>query len=282
MTMGNTATIPMASAPSVRQDFSGWRLTRPLVGALLGPIAGLLIWWLPLGVTPTAHLALAIVALMFVYWITEPIEPGLTALLGCFLFWALEVTKSSVAFSGFASNTPWYLFAVLLMSEAASQTGLAQRIGYLVVHTVGTSYSRLLLSHLTLVFLLQFLIPNGAAQLAIMAPVMIGIFAAFNLGPHSNMAKGVFIIVTYACSIFNKMIMSGGSTILARGIIEEQTGIQVLWSQWFLAFLPVTLLTIVACWLIIRWLYPAETPELPWRSAIFPRRIASDGPVELG
>jgi di/tricarboxylate transporter len=146
MTMGNTATIPMASAPSVRQDVSVGRLTRPLLGALLGPIAGLSIWWLPLAVTPAAHLALAIVALMVVYWITEPIEPGLTALLGCFLFWALQVTTASGAFSGFASNTPWYLFAVLLMSEAASRTGFAQRLGYLVIRTVGTSYSRLLLS----------------------------------------------------------------------------------------------------------------------------------------
>jgi anion transporter len=215
---------------------------------------------------------------MVVYWITEPMEPGLTALLGCCLFWAAQVAKSSVVFSGFANNTTWYLFAVLLMSEAASQTGVAKRIGYLVMHAVGTSYSRLLLSNIILVFLLQFLIPNGAAQLAIMAPIVVGIIAVFDLGPRSNVATGLFIIVTYACSILNKMIMSGGSTILARGLIEAQTGIPVLWSQWFIAFLPITGLTIVACWCTIRWLYPAETWALPGGQQYLRNTLHAMGP----
>ena len=197
---------------------------------------------------------------MVVYWMTDTIEPGMTALTGCFLFWALQVVPSSVAFSGFARSTPWYFFGALLMGQAASRTGLAQRIAALVLHRIGTSYSRLLLSFILLVVCLQFVIPSGSAQLAIVAPVVIGIIATFQIEPHSNMAKGLFITVTYTCSIFNKMILSGVAPILARGIVEEQTGISILWSQWVVAFLPITVFTIMACWLTARWLYPDETP----------------------
>jgi di/tricarboxylate transporter len=42
-------------------------------------------------------------------------------------------------------------------------------------------------------------------------------------------------------------------------IIAEQTGVQVLWSQWLLAFLPLILPTIITFWLTIRWLFPPDT-----------------------
>jgi len=224
---------------------------------------GLSIWWLPFGLEPAAHKALAIAAFMVVYWIMEPIEHGITALLGCFLFWALQVTTFSSAFRGFTHHSPWFIFGALLMGKAASRTGLAKRIGYLVMHRVGTSYSQLLLGIITLVWLLNFLIPAPTAELAIMAPLVIGIVAAFELEPRSNVAKGLFIILTYTCSLFSKMNLAASSTILTRGIIETQAGIQVWWSQWFIAHVPAALITIVASWLIIRWLYPPERHTLP-------------------
>lgn len=262
MTTGSTPVETVPTSVLLGQLRSRILPSGTFIKALLGPTIGLLIWWLPLTVNPSAHLALAIAGFMFVYWVTETIEPGMTALLGCFLLWALQVVPAATAFSGFASATPWYLFGALLMSKAASQSGLGKRLATLVMRVVGISYSRLLLSLTVLVVLLQFVIPNGAAQLAIVAPLVVGIITTFRLEPNSNMAKGLFIIATYACSIFNKMIMSGGSTILARGVVEEITGVPILWSQWFIAFLPITLLTIVACWLTIRWLYPAETALL--------------------
>jgi solute carrier family 13 (sodium-dependent dicarboxylate transporter), member 2/3/5 len=231
---------------------------RTLLGALLGPLAGLVIWWLPLGLEPQAHATLAIVAFMLVYWIVEPIDYGLTALLGCYLFWALQVTPFSVAFSGFATTSPWFIFGVLLLGEAASRSGLARRVGFLLLHRVGTSYSRLLLGLVVLVWLLSFLIPSPNALLATLAPVALGIVTVSGWGPHSRPATGIFVILTYTCTLFGKMLMGSGPTILTPGIIEAQTGVQVLWSQWFLAFLPAVVPTVLASWLTVRWLYPAD------------------------
>ena len=106
----------------------------PLLGLLLGPIAGLVLWWLPLGLEPVAHRAIAIVGLMLVYWMTEAIDHGLTALMGCLLFWLLHVAPPAVAFSGFSTPTPWFMLGGLLIGQAASQTGLAKRLGYYAVY----------------------------------------------------------------------------------------------------------------------------------------------------
>lgn len=69
--------------------------------------------------------------------------------------------------------------------------------------------------------------------------------------------------ITAACTLFGKMIVGSAANVLARGIIEEQTGTQVLWSQWLLAYLPAALLTVGASWLTIRWLYAPEREEIP-------------------
>jgi anion transporter len=200
---------------------------------------------------------------MVVYWISEPIDPGMTAIIGCFLFWILQITSSSVAFSGFTTTTPWYIFGSLLMGLAASRTGLAKRIGYLILHLVGTSHTRLLLGLITLVCGLNFLMPSANAQVATLAPILLGIVAALGLGPRSNLATGLFVILAYTASLFNKMFLGGGISIMTHGMVEELTGIQILWSQWFIAFLPVTILTIIASWLTILWLYPVDTQERP-------------------
>jgi sodium-dependent dicarboxylate transporter 2/3/5 len=232
-----------------------------LLGALLGPIAGLVIWWLPLGLDPRAQATVAIVAFLLVYWLMEPIEHGVTALIGCYLFWALQIVPFSVAFSGFVNTSPWFVFGALLMGEAVSRTGLGKRIGYTILCKVGTSYTRLLFGSITLVYLLSFLVPTPNAELTILISLLLGIVAVFGLTPHSTVAKGLFLGVTYSCTLFAKMNLAAAANLLARGLIEEQTGIQVWWGQWFLAFFPAALVTVVACWLTIRWLYPAVAYE---------------------
>jgi di/tricarboxylate transporter len=59
------------------------------------------------------------------------------------------------------------------------------------------------------------------------------------------------------------MILSGGASILTRGMVEKLAGRTIYWSQFFIAYLPATLITVFACWLIILWLYPPEKKNLP-------------------
>ena len=252
-----TAVLELQETDHVSLDIIG------IARLLTGPLAAFVFWNLSLGLEPNVHKVFAIVLFMIVYWIVEPIPHAVTALVGCYLFWALGVVKISVAFSGFASSTPWFVFACLLMGEAASKTNLVQRLGYWIMLHLGTSYSRLLLGIITVSFLLNFLIPNAVARVSMLAPIAIGILGAYGLGKQSRAGKGMFLILTYSCPLFAKMMMSGPAAIFTRGVIEEQTGVQIFWSQWLFAFLPVVVVTILASWILVRWIYPAEVHELP-------------------
>src|SRR5215469_6304514 len=252
--------------------------TKTLIGMVLGPVLAIAIWFAPLALDPRAKHAISITALMVVYWALEPIDHGLTGLLGCYLFWALGIVKFDTAFSGFTDNTPWFLFGAMIMGEAAAHSGLASRIGYIVMGLIGTSYARLLLSVIVLVLVLNFLVPSGMAQLAIIAPMILGVMAAFGVEKGSNIGRGLFIILTYTCGLFNKMVLAGGASILTRGLVEKLTGKPISWTLYFIAYLPAVLLTIFACWLTILWLYPPEKKQLPGGRKYLKDSLAALGP----
>ena len=129
--------------------------------------------------------------------------------------------------------------------DDGGKSGLAQRIAYTIAARIGNSYSRLLLGFIIVDFVLTFLVPSGIARVTILGAIAIGVVEAFGVGPKSNIGRGLFIIITYAATIFDKMLIAGAASILARGIIQEHGGVQVLYSLWFLAYLPCDLITIV-------------------------------------
>jgi solute carrier family 13 (sodium-dependent dicarboxylate transporter), member 2/3/5 len=251
---------------------------KPNTGLLLGPLAAAFIWLIPIGLEPVQQKALAITAFMIVYWIAEPIDHGLTALIGIYLFWALQVAKFPVAFSGFVNSTTWFLFSSLLMAEAAARTGLAKRIGFLFMSKVGSSTTQILAGLLSLSFVLTLFVPSGMGRIAILAPLAAGIFQAAGLTDRSNVVRGFFAVLTAFSGISDVMILSGATSMMTHAILQEQAGIQVLWSQWFIAFLPLNLVMIVASVAITRWLYPGEISELSGGKKYFEQELARMGP----
>jgi di/tricarboxylate transporter len=88
----------------------------------------------------------------------------------------------------------------------------------------------------------------------------------------------MFIILTYTATIFDKMIIAGAASIIARGAIERVGGVEVLWSRWFLAYVPCDLITIFVAWRLTLYLYPPEKPALPGGEAVLHEAVRQLGP----
>jgi Sodium:sulfate symporter transmembrane region/Putative MetA-pathway of phenol degradation len=127
---------------------------------------------------------------------------------------------------------------------------------------VGITYPRILLGLILTDFLLTFIVPSGIARVVIMASIALGLAEAFKSGVGSNVSRGMFLILSYTANIFDKMIIAGAGAITARGLIEKVSGVEVLWSYWFIAFLPCSIITVLAAWWLTLWLYPPETVAL--------------------
>jgi len=252
--------------------------TVKVVKAVPTVVVPLVFWFAPLNLDPTAHHALAIALFMILAWATEVLDPGLTGLTGCYLFWALGVVSFDVAFSGFANDTPWFLMGALLFGAMAAKSGLAKRLAYMVALRIGTNYSRLLLALILSDFLLTPLVPSGMARVTIMAAIAIGLIETFGLGIGSNIGRGMFLILTYTAGVFDKTIIAGAAAITGRGSIESVGGVQVLWSQWLVAYLPIDVITILAAWLLTLKLYPPEMVSLPGGTKYLRDALAEAGP----
>src|SRR5882762_11130167 len=66
---------------------------RVSVGKVLCVIVPPIIWFAPLHIEPVARHGLAITSFMLLAWITEAMDYALAGLIGCYLYWALNVAQ---------------------------------------------------------------------------------------------------------------------------------------------------------------------------------------------
>jgi solute carrier family 13 (sodium-dependent dicarboxylate transporter), member 2/3/5 len=250
-----------------------------IVGQILCILVPLVLWFAPLPLAPVTKDCLAIVGFMVVAWITRAMEYALAGFIGCFLFWALGIVRFPVAFSGFANDTAWFLFGALLLGRVATRSAIARRIAYFIMLRVGITYPRILLGLIVTDFLLTFIVPSGVARVVIMASIALGLAEAFNSPPGSNVSRGMFLVLSYTAGIFDKMIIAGASSIAARGLIENVGGVEVLWSYWFVAFLPGSVITVFAAWWLTLKLFPPEKVALEGGYDYLRAEMAKMGPL---
>ena len=263
----------VAAPPVLRSDL---RTVAVLAALAAGSVA---FWFLPLGIAPQAHKALAVGLFMIAAWMTQVLAHGIAGILGCFLFWTLGIARFETAFSGFADTSPWFLFGAVCFGLMAGKSGLARRLAFAVMRAVGHSYPRLLLGLIISNFLLTAIVPSGIARVVIMAAIAIGLVDAFGVGKGSNIARGMFVILVYQATIFDKMVIAGAASITARGAIERFGEVTVLWSQWALAYLPCDIIVMIVAWRLALWLYPPETVSLPGGAEYLRREVAAMGPL---
>jgi anion transporter len=276
--------MAVAEAPQSATITTGQRdetSTSVLVGQILCILVPLAIWFSPLDLAPQIKHAYAILAFMVIAWITEATEFALAGFIGCFLFWALGVVKFDVAFSGFADATAWFLFAAMLIGLVASQSGLARRLAFTVMKHVGVTYPRILLGLIITDFLLTFIVPSGLARVVILASIALALTEAFRAARGTNIARGMFLILTYTGNIFDKMILAGAGAITAAGAMQKFGGVEVLWGVWLFAFLPASIITVLAAWRLTLCLYPPEQGGLSQGREYFEAELAKMGPWSL-
>ena len=241
-------------------------------------ILGLIAYSLPVGPI-VARKALGITIFMLAMFVTEPIPLGATGLLGCLLFWTWAGLPLSKAFSGFFNDTPWFVLGALLLGMMADRTGLAKRLAYNIICRLGTSYSRILAGMMVVNFLLTFIVPSGVAKTLILCAIAIGMIESYGLSKGSNIGKGLVLAMTYQSGQFDKMIVAGASSILARGLIESMGKVELPWGLWFIAFVPMITVNIVVQWWLIQKLFPPEKKTLEGGPAYCRAELAKIGPL---
>ena len=272
----DTSPASVGATPQIHTGPQGTARALAWAAVIGVPVA---VWFAPLGIDPHAQHGFALMVFVLLGWMTQVTEPAIIGLIGIYLAWALGVVPFPVAFAGFSNTTPWFLFGAMLFGMMATKSGLARRLAFSVMHKLGGTYPRLLLGLIISDFILTLLVPSGVARVVIMASVAVGIVEVFGVGKGSRIGRGMFITLTYTATIFDKMVIAGAASITARGVIERVGQVEVLWSQWALAFLPIDILTIFAAWRLTIWLYPPEVSTPPGGTGFLQEELTRMGPM---
>ena len=155
---------------------------RRIIGAICGPICAFLVYITPIsGLTPQAHTLLAVMTLVALWWITEPIPIPVTSLLGPTLCVVFGIVKMKEAFAAFANPMIFLFMGGFIIAKAMMVNGLDKRIAYGIISMkwVGDSPRKIFLAIGLACMLCSGWISNTATA-AMMFPIALGLLEAIS------------------------------------------------------------------------------------------------------
>jgi len=229
--------------------------------------------------TPEAHGLLAILAAAVVFWVTAPIPIYFTGILISVIPWALGLAPINIAFSGFASNTFWFLFAALGIAGCIGESGIARRIALWLMSKVEPTFNRIFLVIVVIMFVLGYILPLAVARVALMLAIVTPLISLFGVPVKSNVGKAITLAVVMLGMASAWLILTGGAPGLILWGALGDIGYDVSWLQWAAIMFVPTILMFIIISLAIKRLFPPEVDRAPGEKDKIREELASLGPI---
>lgn len=232
---------------------------RRAVGLLLGPAVLLAILAVPLDLSAPAHRLSAIMAMMFIFWVTEALPVAVTAILGPTLAVVLRVVPAKEAYAPFADPIIFLFIGSFILAEAMYVHRLDRRIAYTALASRLTAGKplRILVVFGAVAATLSMWISNTATT-AMLYPIGLSIVTHLSRGHRGQapvvrqFAMTLMLMVAFAASIGGVATPIGTPpNLIGLGMLRSLAGVQISFTQWMLLGLPVAavLFGVVAAWL---------------------------------
>jgi sodium-dependent dicarboxylate transporter 2/3/5 len=232
-------------------------MNQRLLALFAGPLLFLLIVALPApaGMPEPAKMTAAITVWMAVWWIAEPVNLAVTALLPLVLFPLTGVAPLKSISGEFGNEIIFLFLAGFLFGKTIEHWQLHRRIALGLVLWLGSNPARVVLGFMVASAFISMWISNTATAV-MMTPVAIAV-ARDSHFTGANFNKSLMLGVGYACSIGGLATIIGTPTnAIFLSYVQQKMGAEVSFWQWFLFGLPFALTLLFACWLLLLKLFP--------------------------
>lgn len=252
---------------------------------IAGPLAFLLIWILePAGLAPAASAVLAVATWMAIWWISECLPLGVTALLPIALFPLVGVSTTAEAAAPFANEVVFLYLGGFMLAAALERWNAHHRVALAVIGAVGTTSRRLVLGVMLATAFISMWISNTATA-AMMYPIALAIGSMFGEGPAARSQRMALLLgVAFAASIGGMATLIGTPpNLILAGAARELIGVELDFVTFLKYGLPVAAILLPACWALLVFVFHRERLELDAASVqkLYDRRTAlgrlSDG-----
>jgi len=243
------------------------------MGLYAGPLAGLLVYFLPravavpLPIPDAAHRLAALMIVMVIYWITEPIPLAITALLGPILAIFFGIGKDKEVIASFGNPVLFLFIGSFTIARAMEKHRLDRRFSFWLLSfpMVSKSPYRILFMLGTITAILSMWISNTAAT-AMIFPIALGILGTLSSERRDNAcegkphyATGVMLMIAFAASVGGIATPIGTPpNLIGIGMLEKVIGYKISFFQWMQFGVPICLVMFLILYLLLSILFPSH------------------------
>ena len=263
---------------------------RRTFGMICGPICAILVMITPIPDLPLpAHKLLAIMTLIALWWITEPIPIPVTSLLGPTLAVICGVVGAKDAYAAFANPMIFLFMGGFILAKAMMDHGLDKRFAYwlLARSWVGSNPRRIFLAIGLAAALCSGWVSNTATA-AMMFPIALGLLGAIKEMMAANgkeidlhdykYATGLMLMTAYSCSIGGVLTPIGTPpNIIMLGFLDQMANIHISFFQWMTwGFIAMVVYFVITYFILIR-MFPPDVERIDGAEEFIRARVAELG-----
>ena len=263
---------------------------RRTFGLVVAPILAAAVMLTPIdALSLEAHKLLAIMVLVALWWITEPVPIPVTSLLGPTLAVVTGAISVNAAFAAFANPMIFLFMGGFILAKAMMMHGLDKRFAYWLLSRswVGSNPRRIFLAIGLATALCSGWVSNTATA-AMMFPICLGLLNSIkdmmaangreiNLSEYKY-ATGLMLMTAYSASIGGVLTPIGTPpNLIMLGFLDSMQGIHISFFEWMIWGSVAMVCYFAIAYVVLSKLFPADVDKIDGAEEFIRERIAELG-----
>ncbi len=254
---------------------------------MAGPLAALVILLVPApnGLSEQAWAAVAVVAWMVIWWLSEAIPIPATALLPIPLMPTLGISSMKATTASYAHPLIFLFLGGFLLAAAMERSGLHKRIALSIINFVGVSANKIILGFMLATAFLSMWISNTATTIMMYA-VALPIISAIDKTANEDTRDQYFGIALMLAIAYSASIGGVGTLIgtppnaLLASVLQSNYNIKIDFVTWMFFGVPIIAVMLPITWtLLTKAIFPTKRMSIAEAKDTLETEIAELGPI---
>lgn len=264
--------------------------TKRIIFLILGPLIFFVLQSLgaPDGMPESAFDMLSITLWMAIWWVSEVIPIGVTALLPIILFPLTGAVDISTTTASFGHKYIFLYMGGFILAIAIEKWNLHKRIALHIIKIIGTDVSKIILGFMVATAFLSMWISNTATSV-MMLPIGMSIVSQLKDNPLTEInentifGKSLMLAIAYSASIGGIATLIGTPpNLVFAGFIEETYNIEISFANWIKFGLPISIILLVVAWYYLtHYAFTFKQKKFPGGKAEIDRLLKDLGPMKM-